>query len=122
MAESPDLSNAIEQLQQMLSSDDGQSQIQNILNMFTSDNSDEPAAPNTSAPNFGDGFDLDTVMKISSIMQAMNNQSDNPKTVFLKSLKPFLKESRQNKLEQATKLMKIASLLRIFRKDDKGGV
>ena len=62
MAESPDLSSAIEQLQQMLSSDDGQSQIQNILDMFTNtnDNSAETAAP----PNTGDGLDIDTIMKI----------------------------------------------------------
>lgn len=120
MAESPDLSNAIEQLQQMLSSDDGQSQIQNILDMFSSESTDNSAE--SAPPPNGDGIDFDTVMKISSVMQAMNSTNDNPKTAFLQALKPFLKESRRTKLEQASKLIKIASVLKAFRQDSKGGV
>lgn len=122
MAESPDLSNAIEQLQQMLSSDDGQSQIQNILEMFTSGNSDG-GEETASAPTSGtEGLDLDAVMKISSVMQAMNSEDDNPKTAFLQALKPFLKERRRTKLEQASKLIKIASVLKVFRQNNNGGV
>lgn len=69
-----------------------------------------------------DGFDIETMLKISSVLQSLNADDDNPKTAFLKSLKPFLKESRQSKLEQAAKLMKIASVLKLFRQDgNKGG-
>lgn len=117
MAENIDFTNAIEQLQQMLSSDDGQSQIQNILNSFTSEK--DESTPSHTPRN--DGIDMDTVMKISGIMQAMNNTHDNPKTAFLNSLKPFLKESRQAKLEQATRLIKIASVLKSFNQSNPGG-
>jgi len=153
MAEGLDLSGAFEQVQQMLSDEDGQTQIQNILNMFLSGNGDENAGTASSSESLGenaenvsfspkdvntsslgnnvgkgtstgnsDGFDIETMLKISSVLQSLNAADDNPKTTFLKSLKPFLKESRQSKLEQAAKLMKIASVLKLFRQDgNKGG-
>ena len=121
MADNIDFTNAVEQLQQMLSSDDGQSQIQNIINMFTSGNTDNSSAPSAGNGNLPDGADMETVMKIASVMQAMNSANDNEKTVFLNALKPFLKEHRQARLEQATKLLKIASVLKTFNQSNRGG-
>ena len=117
MAEIIDFSSAIEQLQDMLSSDDGQTQIQNMVNMFTGNTvGAAPSADNSS------GIDMDTVMKISGLIQAMNSDSNNPKTAFLYALKPFLKESRQNKVEQAVKMLKLANVLKTFRQSNQGGV
>jgi len=121
MAENIDFSNAIEQLQEMLSSDDGQSRIQDMVSMLTGgDNSNTgnsaPSADNSS------GIDMNTVMKISGLIQAMNSDSNNPKTAFLYALKPFLKESRRTKVEQAVKMLKLANVLKTFRQSDQGGV
>ena len=123
--ENADINGAIEQLQQMLSSDDGQSQIQNILSMFTNETEDKPSESVTTPQlPFGntDNIDLNTLMKISSLMQAMNDNRDTPKTTFLKALKPFLKESRRNKLDQATKLIKMTAILKALKENREGGV
>lgn len=122
MADSPDLSNAIEQLQQMLSSDDGQSQIQNIINMFTSENSSDSASTAPEASSDGNIPDMETIMKITGIIRAINqNEGNNPKAAFLTALRPFLKEQRRKKLDSASKIFKIASVLKLFRGNSEGG-
>ncbi len=121
MADNLDFSNAIEQLQTMLSGDDGQAQIQNIINMFAQSSAESTSAPAVPSDALG-GLDMETIMKISTIMQTMNSDSNNPKTVFLNALKPFLKKNRRNKLEQASKLLKIANVLKAFNQKDQGGV
>lgn len=121
MADNTDFSNAIEQLQSMLSSDDGQAQIQDIINMFAQSPSQSTPASVAPSDAFG-GLDMDMIMKISSIMQTMNSDSNNQKTVFLNALKPFLKKERQSKLEQASKLLKVATVLKTFNQKNQGGV
>ncbi len=131
MDETPDFSKAFETLQQMLSSDEGQSQIQNVINMFTGNQEpDSSPDPHSSSGSlipqnlFGDGggIDFETIVKIQNLIQAMNSQKNNPKTAFLHALKPFLKKDRQAKLDQAAQIMSIASVLKTFKNNDKGGV
>ncbi len=131
MEETPDFSKAFETLQQMLSSDQGQSQIQNVINMFTgSQDTGSDADPNATSDGLipqnlfgnGEGIDFETIFKIQNIIQAMNSQKDNPKTAFLHALKPFLKKDRQAKLDQAAQIMSIAAVLKAFKNNDKGGV
>ena len=120
MAENIDFSGAIENLQQMLSSDDGQSQLMDMLKMFTGDETQSAAPPSAPTQTSG-GMDMETIMKISGLIQAMNSDSHNPKTTFLYALKPFLKKDRQPKVEQAAKLIKLAGILRNFRQNNQGG-
>lgn len=131
MEETPDFSKAFDTLQQMLSSDEGQSQIQSVINMFTgsqesgsnTDSNGESASliPQNPFGN-GEGIDFETILKIQNIIQSMNSQKDNPKTAFLHALKPFLKKDRQAKLDQAAQIMSIAAVLKAFKNNDKGGV
>ncbi len=131
MDETPDFSKAFETLQQMLSSDEGQSQIQNIINMFTGTQETDSSPDSHSSSGSlipqnlfgnGDGIDFETILKIQSLIQAMNSQKNNPKTAFLHALKPFLKKDRQAKLDQAAQIMSIAAVLKTFKDNDKGGV
>lgn len=127
MGENIDFSKAIEKVQEMLSDEQGQSQLENLVGSFLSsqNNSESPSpesqqlAP-TSSQNAGNGIDLDMIMKIQRIVQAMNNGCDNPKTVFLNSLKPFFGPNRREKLDHATKLLKISAILKTLK--DEGGV
>ena len=130
MEETPDFSKAFETLQQMLSSDEGQSRIQSVINMFTGgQESVSDTDPHTESGSLipqnlfgnGDGIDFETILKIQNIIQAMNSQKDNPKTAFLHALKPFLKKDRQAKLDQAAQIMSIAAVLKAFKNNDKGG-
>ena len=129
MGENFDFSKAIEKVQEMLSDEQGQSQIENLLGMFAAnqESSETPDLPKDNSlslqnlPSSGDGLDFNTIMKIQKIIQAMNNQSDNTKTTFLNSLKPFFSKERREKLDQATKILKITAVLKAL-KNSEGGV
>lgn len=121
MDENTDFSKAFEQLQQMLSSDEGQSQIQDILGMLTQ-SSDANPTPAPEPVSSDMGLDLNSIAKISGIIQALNSQNSNANTAFLNSLKPFLKESRRQKLDQATKILKFASVFKVIKENNEGGV
>ena len=130
MEETPDFSAAIEKVQEMLSTSDGQNQIQNLISALSASAEDSSANQNSANPNGvmpdslfspGNGLDFDTIAKISGIMQAMNVRENNPANNFLHSLKPFLTKNRQKKLEQASKLLRITSVLKAFNNQEKGG-
>ncbi len=132
MSEEFDLSGAIDKVQQMLSTEEGESQIQSLIGMLTGgDNSDsctEPQNSDQSASSQGqdDSFsglpDIETIMKIKNIMGFMGSNKNDANAAFLNSLKPFLKKDRQKKLEQATKLMSMAKAIRLFKDSGIGGV
>lgn len=130
MEETPDFSSALEKVQEMLASEDGQNQIQNFIGMLSSSAEESnPKSENSSGQNIlpdslsalGSSLDFDTIAKISGIMQAMNAQENNPANAFLLSLKPFLTKNRQKKLDQASTLLKITSVLKAFKNPEKGG-
>ncbi len=128
MGENIDFSKAIEKVQEMLSDQQGQSQLENLVGSFlASQNNSEPSESSESQqlspgafPDIGNGIDLDMIMKVQKVVQAMNNGADNPKTVFLNSLKPFFSPKRREKLDQATKILKISAILKTLK--DEGGV
>ncbi len=128
MSEGMDFSKAIEAVQQMLTDENGQEQIQNILNMFTNDSENEkqsdktlslPALQNTSNPF--DMADVDMLFKIKKIMSAMNAQNNSAQAEFLSRLKPLLKSNRREKLDQALKIMNMAKVFKIVKDMNEGG-
>lgn len=128
MDESPDLSKAIEKVQQMLSDENGQNQIQNILSMFAGTGDDrEDDNSSESSPSFGesassfDTSDLEMLMKMKNVMSAMNDMKNSSQTNFLLALKPFLKKERRNKVEQAVKLISAARVFKAFKDMNEGG-
>jgi len=66
--------------------------------------------------NNDSGFDINSVMKIQKILSAMGR--DDPRKNLLISLKPFLRKSRQEKINEYLTYLTIGSALGIF--DDKG--
>lgn len=55
-------------------------------------------------------FDINTIMKIKDIMNAMNNQNG-PRNQLLYSLKPYLEDTKKEKLEQYIKIANLLSVL-----------
>ena len=131
MSEGLDLNQAIEQVQQMLSSKEGEAQIQNLLGMLAGGESGENDK-GTEQSQGEEGFnpadllsgmsDIETIIKIQKIMSVVGNQKDDTNTAFLNSLKPFLKKERQKKVEQAAKLMSVAKVIKVFKDSGIGGV
>lgn len=82
-------------------------------NSNTSSNNTNYENTNTeSSPSFGN-IDFDTILKMKSIIDKMNIKDD-PRSKLLESLKPYLKESRKNKLDQYVQLMNISRVMEVF--------
>lgn len=55
-------------------------------------------------------FDINTILKIKNIMSSMNNKNG-PRNQLLQSLKPYLEETKKEKLEQYIKIANLLSVL-----------
>ena len=84
--------------------------IENFVNMLknNSDNS------KTEADTYSSNIDFDTIMKFKSIADALNNSNDRDRNL-LYSLKPYLRQERQEKLEQYINILKISQLSKLFK-------
>lgn len=133
MGENIDFSGAIEKLQEMLSDENGQGQLQNILGMLGGNDSSDVDTSSDDNENSlslnnlfhrndsSDSFDMDMFLKLQRIMSLIKNNKNNPQTDFLQSLKPFLKRSRQTRLEQAVKMINAIKIIKTFKSIDEGG-
>ena len=54
------------------------------------------------------------LLKMKSIMDKMNNNKNDPRSNLLLSLKPYLKESRKNKVEQYIQLFNMSKIIEAF--------
>ncbi len=64
----------------------------------------------------GLNIDMNTILKFKNIAEKMNN-SNNPRSSLLKSLKPFLSVEKQKKIDDYIKISNILSILDILNKD-----
>ncbi len=72
----------------------------------------------SSSPNNGFNLDAETLMKMTSIINKMN-QKDNPGNNLLHSLKPYLRDSRKDKLDQYANLLNISKIADLMKNDKK---
>lgn len=78
---------------------------------------EEKSSPTDNYENSDFSFDIDTIMKIKDIISKMNKNSNCPRNKLLNSLKPYLEDSKKEKLNQ---YIKIANLLSILETTDLG--
>lgn len=81
----------------------------NVNNSSESSNSNN----NQSNENTSNGIDIETIMRMKSIIDKMNSKDD-PRANLLQSLKPYLKESRQSKVDQYIQLMNMSKVMEVF--------
>lgn len=74
-------------------------------------NNSENAETSASSNNSDFSLDIETILKIKDIISKINQNRDCPRNKLLHSLKPYLEENKQDKLEQ---YIKIANLLTIL--------
>ncbi len=99
----------------------------NSTNNSSSSNSTHPNNPNSntnsssnsnSINNFDfSNIDINTIMKIKNIMQKMNSTND-PRSNLLASLKPYLRDSKKEKLDQYANLMNFAKVAELLKSDN----
>lgn len=82
-----------------------QNNTSNINDFKNSSNQDSNEHSNFQMP------DMETMMKIMKIMNSMNSNTPNPSANLLYSLKPFLRDSKKEKIDQYINFLKISSVL-----------
>ncbi len=96
--------------------------VNNLFNMLNNSNSSNNANNssdssnsnnNQSNENSSNGIDIETIMRMKSIIDKMNAKDD-PRANLLQSLKPYLKESRQSKVDQYIQLMNMSKVMEVF--------
>lgn len=60
-------------------------------------------------------IDINTMMKMQKIISAMNNSSNNSGVNLLRSLKPYLKPSRQAKVDEYIQLFNIEKVIELMK-------
>ncbi len=102
-----DMNNLMNQFSQMLKNKDIPSELKNIVNNLknsSESNNDNNINDSSCDNNTSFDIDIDTILKMKQIMDSMNSNKDDPRTNLLLSLKPYLKESRKQKVDQYIKL------------------
>lgn len=103
----PDLNNILSQVSPEM--------INNLNNMLNSNNQSNQDRDNNNSSNFN--IDMNTIMKMKSIMNNMNDKND-PRANLLYSLKPYLRDSKKNKLDQYVNLLNISKIAGIMNKKE----
>lgn len=101
--------------------------IQNLSSMINKNssyqnNSDNTNNENNSNYNTTNNFDfsnidMNTILKIKSIMEKMNSSND-PRSNLLYSLKPYLREERKGKIDQYANLLNFAKIAELLKNDN----
>lgn len=82
---------------------------------FTSSFKTEDNSSNTTeSTNPFSNIDMNTILKIKQIMEKMNSKKNDPRSNLLLSLKPYLKPSRKQKVDQYIQLFNMGSIMENF--------
>lgn len=118
-----DMSNLMNQINQMLKNNDVPEDLKNIVNNLknSSNNKNNSSDNNDLNNNNSDensagtpDFDINTMLKMKQIMDSMKSSKNDPRTNLLLSLKPYLKESRREKVDQYVKLFGLEKAFETF--------
>lgn len=110
-----EMSDMIKNISKMINDGNIPDDIKNIINNLKSDdspkdNSNSSSDSSSSMPN----IDIETILKMKSIFEKMNSTED-PRANLLRSLKPYLKESRKSKVDQYIQLFNMTRVMDILK-------
>lgn len=98
--------------------------MQNVSSTINSNNSESnnnssssTNSSNTTNNNFNN-IDMNTILKMKSVIDSMNNSND-PRSNLLNSLKPYLRDSRKEKIDQYANLLNFAKIAELLKNDNK---
>lgn len=92
--------------------------ISKLVSALSSNSSSESSdTSSSSTPN----IDINTILKMKNIMDKMNQNQNDPRANLLLSLKPYLKKSRKDKVEQYIKLFQMTNVMDFLKANDNGG-
>ena len=100
--------------------------IQNFSKILSNQNNNNNFETNTSTKNTTNsnnnfdinGIDMNTIMKMSSAIQKMNNTKNDPRANLLKSLKPYLRDGKKEKLDNYINLLNVSKIAEIMKENN----
>lgn len=117
---SEDMSEILQKMNEMLKNNEIPDSIKNMMGNLNL-NSDDISSKNSTEQSFSENsdsnipnFDMDTMLKMKSIIDNMNKTQNDPRANLLRSLKPYLKKSRKDKVEQYIKLFSMGKAFEIL--------
>lgn len=115
-----DLSDIINNVKSMMDNGNIPDNLKEMLGNLNSSSSGNTTfeQTNTSPSNSNLNIDFETILKMKTIIESFN-QKDDPRTNLLYSLKPYLRESRKDKLDQYVNLLNIAKITDIIKAENK---
>ncbi|MBQ2937557.1 MAG: hypothetical protein IJE05_01530 [Clostridia bacterium] len=105
--------------------------IQNFSKMLSNqeniNNTQESRSPNNSSSNNNNNnsnfdlsnIDMNTIMKMSSVLGKVQNSKDDPRANLLNSLKPYLRDSKKGKFDNYMNLLNVAKIAEIMKDNNK---
>lgn len=107
-----DMNDIFQKINTMLEDKDMADNLKNIINNFSSSNSekkddDSQKSSSNNIPN----FDMETILKMKSIMDSFNNTSGDARSNLLLSLKPYLADKKKEKIDQYIKFLQFAKVV-----------
>ncbi len=75
------------------------------------DNSDTSSFNSSSFEDTFGNIDMNTIIKLKSVMEKMNQKKNSNSSQLLYSLKPYLRDSRKEKLDNYIKLLNMGQLI-----------
>ena len=121
-----DISDMMKNLSGMLDGKQIPDDVQNMLSSLINSKKEDSDSSNNTDSKSSDSPSIDpaTIFKSQNIMSAMNNNQNNPRANLLRSLKPYLKPSRREKVDQYIQLFnmeKVIEMMNINGGDKKDG-
>ena len=104
-----DMSELFSKFENMVKEGNIPDEMRSILSSLSSNDSEKSSDSDNSNAN----IDFETIMKMKSMMEKLNNKDD-PRANLLLSLKPYLKNSRKEKVDQYIKLFNMSKVLEVF--------
>lgn len=92
---------------------------QNKENPCSSNNNSADNSTSNSTNNDFSNFDIDTILKMQKIIKGMNSEQFSSRSNLLRSLKPYLKHSRQMQVDQYIQLLNIENVLKNLNDNEK---
>jgi len=91
-----------------------------ILENFTQNQSnttqEKSSSEKTNPPNETSSIDPEMILKLQKLLTLVNNNKNSSDEQLLKSLKPYMRESRKEKIDTYIKLLHIMNLFENFQK------
>jgi len=113
---SEDMSDVIQKMSDMIKNDEIPDNVKSMISQFAtgfnSDNSshDDTRSETANTTDGGPEIDLNMMLKMKSIIDSMNKEQNDPRANLLRSLKPYLKPSRKDKVDTYIKIFSMGKM------------